>query len=299
MVILAAWLFVLQQVLQLTGTAEAKVPLNEQVSKQKSAMSLPTVIATTNLSSAIASIQLVQALSSRLSKSSSNKNHAADRDFRIIVAFSSELDTDSMMEMTKNIFLLEKGANSVGHESGHEKALLASQELFTALGDAMVDAIAEENAELEAMLLEIVSEDQIVRRLPIGNSFVLTGLTMEQAVEIADMDRTALLTLSVYKPINDASRRKMKSGSRFTSTGTNTNTNTHSRSRKAAAAVHGNPFDDEPVSEIRSFNPSLLLLEKSGRAGEEKSLLGKMTNLARINVLLSMLVRLCLYLRYF
>ena len=56
-----------------------------------------------------------------------------------------------------------------------------------------------ENEELEKILLEIVSLEQIVRRLPIGNVFILENLTLKQAEEISNLNRTVLLTLSRYQ----------------------------------------------------------------------------------------------------
>ncbi len=153
-----------------------------------------------------------------------------------MVAFSSELDNHALLE--KGLQLTTAAA--LQKSTGQEKSAYASQAHFNAMGDLMASAVAQENSELESLLLSVVDERQIVRRLPIGNTFVLTRLTVSQAAAIAKFNRTALLTLSLFKKIRDEPILKLKSKS----------------TRKA---TRRSPFDDEPISEIHPFNP----LEKS------------------------------------
>ena len=175
-------------------------------------------------------LKVINALSSRLSKSSQSLRNA---DYRVMVAFTSDLDNQALLEKGIKIAALQKNG-------AQEKNFLASQALFNAMGDLMVSAVAQENSELESLLLGIVDEKQIVRRLPIGNTFVLTRLTVPQAAAVANLNRTALLTLSLFKKIRDEEPRlKLKS----------------KRNQPGRSKGKQTPFDDEPISEIRAFNP--------------------------------------------
>jgi hypothetical protein len=145
----------------------------------------------------------------------------------MMVAFTSELDNQELLEKGIRLAALQK-------DTAQEKTVLASQALFNAMGDLMVSAVAQENLELEARLLQIVGEKQIVRRLPLGNTFVLARLTVAQAAAIANLNRTALLTLSLFKKIRDEQP--------------------HLKLKCQRRAKNRTPFDDEPISEIRRFS---------------------------------------------
>lgn len=110
----------------------------------------------------------------------------------------------------------------------------AFNSLFALTGQLVADAMRDENEELEALLLEIVRPEQIVRRLPLGNTFILTGVTPRQAQLIADLPRTAILTLSLFKRIRDSDSPQLK----------------------LKSMPPKGPFDDEPITgPIQSFNP--------------------------------------------
>lgn len=120
-----------------------------------------------------------------------------------MIAFSSALDNSEFLQKGLQLVAAQEKSQIIIEEE-QEKKLSASEALFNYLGDLMTSAVAQENADLEALLLEIVDQNQIVRRLPIGNTFVLTGLTLSQATALASLNRTALLTLSLFKQIHDS-----------------------------------------------------------------------------------------------
>jgi subtilisin family serine protease len=116
------------------------------------------------------------------------KSGVFDPENRVIVAFRTAIENENPMES------LKKGAHH----------LLEAEEYRMALGSLVAAEIQTENAALEEMLLEIVEDKQIVRRLPIGNTFVLENLTVEQAKQISAMERTVLLALSRFRATNNA-----------------------------------------------------------------------------------------------
>ena len=108
------------------------------------------------------------------------KSNFKDPENRIIVAFKTQADP---MES------LQKAAID----------LLSTKEYRAAIGNFVLSEMNAENLELEQeLLLEHIEEAQIVRRLPIGNAFVLEGLSFEQADKISKLERTVLLSLSKF-----------------------------------------------------------------------------------------------------
>ena len=168
-----------------------------------------------------------------------------------MVAFSSQFDLNEMVKVaTEKLIFSEKSGNapSEANESSDKNALSEANEssdkkllypfhannIFSAMGSLVADAVSMENGELDSHLLEIVRPDQIVRRLPLGNTFILADLTLAQAQAIADLNRTALLSLSLFKRLRDNPHLKLKS----------------------AKVNKPGPFDDEPIiGGIKSFEP--------------------------------------------
>lgn len=119
-------------------------------------------------------------LSSELIEVLQRKSNFKDPDNRIIVAFKTAADPSEICSL------------KLSHES------FKTEEYRAALGTLVVSEMNAENWNLEQILLEFVEEEQIVRRLPIGNTFILEGLDMQQANNISQLDRTVLLALSQY-----------------------------------------------------------------------------------------------------
>ena len=110
-----------------------------------------------------------------------------DPENRIIVAFKAAADPEENLQKLP----LE---------------ILGPKDYSAAVANLVLNEMASENWELEQLLLEFVDEKQIVRKLPIGNAFVLEGLEFEQAQKISQLDRTVLLALSIFTS-NSNSRR--------------------------------------------------------------------------------------------
>ena len=142
------------------------------------------------LSSASFSYGKVQ-ISSDLFEVLQRKSNLNDPDNRVIVAFKTQSDPSESLQKIPIQFL-------------------KTEEYRAALGNLVVNEMEAENWALEQQLLEFVEEAQIVRRLPIGNAFVLEGLNLEQADKISQLDRTVLLALSRFTPNTEAIRSNKK-----------------------------------------------------------------------------------------
>lgn len=130
------------------------------------------------------------ALSDELIEVLQRKANFHDPENRIIVAFKTAADPEENLQKIP-------------------LQLLGAEEYRAAIGSLVFNEMASENWDLERELLEYVDESQIVRKLPIGNAFILEGLNLEQAEKISQLERTVLLTLSTFTP--NSSRRRGRS----------------------------------------------------------------------------------------
>lgn len=107
------------------------------------------------------------------------KSNGSDSENRVIVAFKTQTDPSKSLQKLPLQFF-------------------EAEEYRAVVGNLIVNEMKSENWELEKSLLAIVNESQIVRRLPIGNAFILEGLSLQQANKISQLDRTVLLALSKF-----------------------------------------------------------------------------------------------------
>lgn len=129
-------------------------------------------------------------------------------------------------------------------------ASLQGEEYRAAIGAQVISDMTVENYELESLLLEYLNSDQIVRRLPIGNAFVLDGLSVEQAAQISQLDRTVLLSLSKFRLLSDDVNIK-KNDLKSVILESKTKTNIHSASDSQVVDTIFN----EPVSDVKRWDP--------------------------------------------
>lgn len=161
------------------------------------------------------------------------KSNINDPDNRVIVAFKTQSDPSESLQKIP-------------------LQLLKAEEYRVAVGNFVVAEMNAENWELEQRLLEIVEETQIVRRLPIGNTFILEGLNLQQADKISQMDRTVMLALSRFTRNAEIIHRNQPP-----KTGDTLNKCAMSESRSKF------PFN-EPVEDIREWKyPTCDSLHKS------------------------------------
>lgn len=156
-----------------------------------------------------------------------------DPENRVIVAFKTNADPMKSLEKASIPF-----------------HFLSADQYRVAVGTLVVNEMNSENWELEQELLEFVEEDQIVRRLPIGNAFVLEGLTLEQANKISQLERTVLLTLSTFTPNKNS--LKIPASARG-----NTEENLNKCARKEQLKRSDYPFN-EPIGEIRKWEDDFM-----------------------------------------
>lgn len=131
-------------------------------------------------------------LSSDLIEVLQRKSNLNDPENRVIVAFKTQSDPSESLQKIP-------------------LQLLKAEEYRVAVGNFVVNEMTAENWELEQILLKVVEEAQIVRRLPIGNTFILEGLNLEQADKISQLDRTILLVLSRFTRNEENIRREQPS----------------------------------------------------------------------------------------
>lgn len=131
-------------------------------------------------------------ISSDLMEVLQRKSNLNDPENRVIVAFKTLHDPSQNLQKVPLQFF-------------------QGEEYRAAVGNLVLNEMKTENWELEKKLLEIIDEAQIVRRLPVGNTFILEGLDLEQANKISQMDRTVLMALSRFTANFDSVHGKRNS----------------------------------------------------------------------------------------
>lgn len=156
------------------------------------------------------------------------KSNFNDPENRVIVAFKTQSDPSQNLQKVPLQFF-------------------QGEEYRSIVGDLVLNEMKAENGELEQKLLEIIDESQIVRRLPVGNAFILVGLDLEQANKISQMDRTVLMALSRFAANYDTTNGRKSSKSKSKS-------QEDPLSKCAIAKKTSNNFPfNEPVEEIRKW----------------------------------------------
>ena len=146
-----------------------------------------------------------------------------DPENRVIVAFKTQNDpVQSLQKVPLQFF--------------------QGEEYRAAAGNLVLSEMKAENWELEQKLLEFIDESQIVRRLPIGNTFILEGLDLDQANKISQLERTVLMALSRFTTNIESPRQKMKSKSE----------ETLNKCAITKEKMNNFPFN-EPVEDIRKW----------------------------------------------
>ena len=149
---------------------------------------IPAILSLIILSFFCAHVRGKVQMSQELIEVLQRKSNFHDPENRIIVAFKTATDPEENLQKIP-------------------LQLLGAEEYRAAIGSLIFNEMLSENWELEQELLEYVEEDQIIRKLPIGNAFILEGLDYEQAQKVSQLERTVLLTLSTFTPNSRSIKR--------------------------------------------------------------------------------------------